>query len=579
MTMHVFRQLPVLLVSAASRSALQIARQQQHSSLAAAAPAAQKVSIGAKYLFGIGAATWASQSDSLAEHARLAYLIPTRLLRDVITALSVVVDYKTALSAVPEGDGEARQLALRACHQRSADKLLKLCFDNGGIYIKLGQHIGQLHMLDKCPVSGWPEEFSPTPIASASLAQVHVATAHDGTKLAVKVQHAGLRESCAADVATIEFLVNAVRVIFPDVNYMWLVDEVKHNLPLELDFNHEMANAERCRRNLNSAKSSVAKSVHVPHVHPQLSSARVLTMEFIEGVQVTDRPGLSQLGIAPGALAQLVSQTFNEMIFIHGDVHCDPHAANLLVRKGPAGQTQLVLLDHGLYRQIDDSFRREYAALWRALIFSDKAGIKQHAESMNAGDAYPLFAAMLTMRPWDQIVDFDPQLEHLSLTSNKQEKDMLRGYASVYAKQIGDLLLRMPRPLLLLLKTNDCLRSVDLSLGAPVNTFVITAKTCSRALAEMDMQQSPGVRSWLAGRASMLRVELVMAAMRVMGLWVAAQRALGLGGAAGSRRGLGNGGVVYDEQVLEQHRRAAEAGIVLAAQAEESAQTTAATAA
>jgi aarF domain-containing kinase len=53
-------------------------------------------------------------------------------------------------------------------------------------------------------------------------------------------------------------------------------------------------------------------------------------MEFIEGVQVTDRPGLQRLGIAPGSLAQLVSQTFNEMIFIHGDVHCDPHAANLV---------------------------------------------------------------------------------------------------------------------------------------------------------------------------------------------------------------------------------------------------------
>jgi aarF domain-containing kinase len=52
---------------------------------------------------------------------------------------------------------------------------------------------------------------------------VHVATAHDGSKLAVKVQHAGLRESCAADVTTIEFLVNAVRVVFPDFNYMWLV--------------------------------------------------------------------------------------------------------------------------------------------------------------------------------------------------------------------------------------------------------------------------------------------------------------------------------------------------------------------
>jgi aarF domain-containing kinase len=89
--------------------------------------------------------------------------------------------------------------------------------------------------------------------------QVHVATGHDGKKLAVKVQHAGLRESCAADVATIEFLVKTARVMFPDFNYTWLVEEIKHNLPLELDFEHEQLNAERCRLNLASSKSSVSK--------------------------------------------------------------------------------------------------------------------------------------------------------------------------------------------------------------------------------------------------------------------------------------------------------------------------------
>jgi hypothetical protein len=70
-------------------------------------------------------------------------LLSMRFLR-TLTLLDAPADYKTALNAVPEADSEARQQALHACHQRSADKLLKLCFDNGGIYIKLGQHIGQL---------------------------------------------------------------------------------------------------------------------------------------------------------------------------------------------------------------------------------------------------------------------------------------------------------------------------------------------------------------------------------------------------------------------------------------------------
>lgn len=160
-----------------------------------------------------------------------------------------------------------------------------------------------------------------------------------------------------------------------------------------------------------------------------------------------------------------------------------------------------------------------------------------------------------------QIVD--PQLDHLNINGSKDEKNMLQGYAAIYAKQISDLLLRMPRPLLLLLKTNDCLRSVDLSLGAPVNTFVITAKTCSRALAEMERQQSPGVGSWFVAQLEMLKVEFVMSVMRLMGLWVSVQKVLGVGPAG---RSLHNGGVVYDEAVLEQHKKAADEGIILAAQ-------------
>jgi len=159
-------------------------------------------------------------------------------------------------------------------------------------------------------------------------------------------------------------------------------------------------------------------------------------------------------------------------------------------------------------------------------------------------------------------------VDHLSLTGSRDEKNMLQGYAAIYAKQIGDLLLRMPRPLLLLLKTNDCLRSVDLSLGAPVNTFVITAKTCSRALAELEAQERRrGVGPWLSARLEVLRVDLVMTVMQFMGFWSSVQRALGFRPSA-SGSGLGNGGVVYDEEVLSQHRKAAAAGVVLAAEAE-----------
>lgn len=66
-------------------------------------------------------------------------------------------------------------------------------------------------------------------------------------------------------------------------------------------------------------------------------------MEFIDGVRVTDKEALSSLGISPHSLSQLVAETFNEMIFIHGDVHCDPHSANMVSDRR---QT----LQHAVYR-------------------------------------------------------------------------------------------------------------------------------------------------------------------------------------------------------------------------------------
>ncbi|GIL99023.1 hypothetical protein Vretimale_4271 [Volvox reticuliferus] len=323
--------------------------------------------VGTSLMAGVGGGLLVYQPT--AEDLRAAYLTPVRLGRDVYTAATTVIDYKLSLGSLT---GAAREVALRECHQRGANRLLALCFANGGVYTKLGQHIGQLdhllpeeyvltmreHLLDRCPVSppeevrrtfeqdlGAPPEkhfayFSPEPIASASLAQVHEARDHTGRRLAVKVQHAGLRESCAADVATISALVAAVRWIFPDFDYGWLVDEIKENLPRELDFRHEASNAERCRANLQrSAQHGAwhAGRVHVPQIDYRTSSNRILTMEFIDGVGVTDTTALARLGLSRREVMMLVAETFNEMIFAHGYVHCDPHAANMLVRKVVSG--------------------------------------------------------------------------------------------------------------------------------------------------------------------------------------------------------------------------------------------------
>lgn len=109
-----------------------------------ASGAALKFGTAAKYVVGIGAAAAAvaasSVDEAVSSKLHTLYLVPMRLARDVYAATSIVTDYKTTLRTLGEGE---REQALSACHQRSATKLLQLCFDNGGVYTKLGQHIGK----------------------------------------------------------------------------------------------------------------------------------------------------------------------------------------------------------------------------------------------------------------------------------------------------------------------------------------------------------------------------------------------------------------------------------------------------
>jgi len=399
-------------------------------------------------------------------------------------------------------------------HLEGANLLLKLCRDNAGVYIKLGQHLAQLDyllpreyvekmqsLLDCAPqtpysevrtvikeeLGKYPEEvwskFDPEPIASASLAQVHIAHDQDGRKLAVKVQHKGLRETSQGDIDAVSFFVHLVANIFPEFQYTWLADEIAPNLPKELDFEHEGRNAERCQKMF--ANNDL---IQIPKVIWKDTSSRILCMEFEEGCNATDVEEMKKQGIPLYKVAELISTAFNEQIFKHGFVHCDPHPANVLIRpyKGNPKTPQMVLLDHGLYKQIDDKFRLDYCRLWKALVFADIKNIKHYCMKMGAGDMYTLLAAMLTNRPWDEIADPDPNSMHAKVTD--ADKTMIQGYAQRYAMEISTMLDSVPRQMLLLFKANDCLRHIDRQLGAPINTFVITGKICTDVLFDEEMK-------------------------------------------------------------------------------------------
>ncbi|PWA48280.1 putative aarF domain-containing protein kinase 1 [Artemisia annua] len=397
-------------------------------------------------------------------------------------------------------------------------------------------------MLNRCPTStydqvckvvkkelgGAPEEifdeFDPVPIASASLAQVHVARTHEGQKVAVKVQHTHMTDTAAADLATVELIVNTVHRFFPSFDYRWLVDEVKETSPKELDFLNEAKNSVKCMDNFRRLSPHIAAYIYAPTVYWSLSTSKLLTMEFIEAPQVNDLKSIKKLGIRPHDISKLVSQTFAEMMFKHGFVHCDPHVANLLVRTLPSDRSsifgsrkpQLVLLDHGLYKELDNYTRTSYAALWKALVLADAKAIKENCKKFGAGDdLYTFFTSILTMKPWERVID--PAVDHLAISDQSE----LQIYGPEYFSQVTELLRRLPRVILLMMKTNDCLRSVDNALlqRSSLESFLIIGRVSSEAVIQEKLLKAKSLFSLISVWLEEISLEVRFTILR-LALWV-----------------------------------------------------------
>ncbi|XP_024990202.1 putative ABC1 protein At2g40090 [Cynara cardunculus var. scolymus] len=518
-------------------------------------PSKWKIAFAATALGCGAAAATIANSDDPATSLKLCTAVPVRLFRLSVTAATIAFDYEYSLMGLPE-DSDERVRVKHEVHTRSARRLEELCFKNGGIYIKLGQHVGQLDylvpleyaktmresMLNRCPTStydqvcqvvkkelgGAPEEifeeFDPVPIASASLAQVHVARTHDGQKVAVKVQHTHMTDTAAADFATVEVIVNTLHRFFPSFDYRWLVDEVRETSPKELDFLNEAKNSVQCMDNFRRLSPHIADYIYAPTIYWSLSTTKVLTMEFIEGAQVNDLKSIKKLGIQPHDISKLVSQTFAEMMFKHGFVHCDPHAANLLVRALPLGRSsifgrrkpQLVLLDHGLYKELDTYTRTNYAALWKALVLADVSAIKENCMKFGAGeDLYAFFTSILTMKPWERVID--PAVDHLAI----HDLSELQIYGPEYFSQVTELLRRLPRVILLMMKTNDCLRSVDNALlqRPSLGSFLIIGRVSSEAVMKEKLSHVKSLFSLISIWLEEISLEARFLIMQVA-LWV-----------------------------------------------------------
>ncbi|KFY76443.1 hypothetical protein V498_09579, partial [Pseudogymnoascus sp. VKM F-4517 (FW-2822)] len=251
----------------------------------------------------------------------------TRSLRTFGLGILVAIDYKLNFRASPLCGGTIADL-----HRRSAERLFDLLRSNGGLYLKIGQAIAMqsaimppefqkmfARMFDDAPQNDWEdvervirEDFGKSPEevfgvsfrgeegkgvmekvarASASVAQVHWARLPDGREVAIKVQKREIAQQVGWDLWAFKVMMKTYTYWF-DLPMYSLVPYISSRLLLECDFEVEASNAQQMTA-LIAAEPRLRNRVYVPTVYPELSSKRVMTAEWIEGVRLWDKPAIT----------------------------------------------------------------------------------------------------------------------------------------------------------------------------------------------------------------------------------------------------------------------------------------------
>ena len=225
------------------------------------------------------------------------------------------------------------------------------------------------------PVSQLYARFDETPLASASIAQVHAATLHDGSDVVVKVLRPGIDVQIARDVRLLRALGALAQRWHPHADKIRPLDvvaEIEKMLDNELDLQREGASASLLKRNFASGVD-----LYVPAVHWELTTTRVLTLERVHGVSCDDIAAIDAAGIDRKRLAVKGVRVFYEQVFRDNFFHADAHPGNIWVDLTHSSEPRFIALDFGIMGSLPQADQYWLAQNFIALFERDYARIAQ----------------------------------------------------------------------------------------------------------------------------------------------------------------------------------------------------------
>ena len=219
------------------------------------------------------------------------------------------------------------------------------------------------------PVAAAYARFDTTPLASASIAQVHAATLHDGREVVVKVLRPGIDRQIAADIALLKSIAGIVDRAHPrarKIRPREIVAEIENTLAAELDLQREAGNASLLRRNWAGSPD-----LYVPEVIWSHTAERAMTMERVRGIPSDDIAALDAAGIDRKLLAVKGVRVFYQQVFRDNFFHADAHAGNIWVDPERKADPRFIALDFGIMGQLSSEDQYYLAENFMAIFHRD----------------------------------------------------------------------------------------------------------------------------------------------------------------------------------------------------------------
>lgn len=451
-----------------------------------------------------------------------------RLRKAYGTAARVMFSY-TWLSFLKRIRGKAwHEHAVYELHLRNAERVKTAILELNGLFIKLGQMLSILGnflpeafqkpleaLQDQIPprpinqvrdrifqeLGKTPEQlftrFDETPLAAASIGQAHRAQLPDGTEVVIKVQHLNIENIAAVDLEIIRRL-TAVISFFHRVKGMnYLYTQIKKMIEEELDFRREAVYMQLIGENLANEPG-----LAVPNIHPEYSTARVMTTTWHDGVKISNTAQLDAWGLNRREIATRVLQVYCRMVFKDGIYHADPHPGNILVK--PDGS--LVLLDFGAVAEISKALREGIPQLIEAALKNDTPAMIQACRTMGfiaeGRDAEKMAAKMIAaMR---NFLQNEVQFEGLNLKEikvNPLNNSLTNLLSDIGLRGISGTV-QVPKDYVLFNRTATLLMGLSSALDATLNpldvirpyakTFVMGEKDNLITFVKKVVQRSAG---------------------------------------------------------------------------------------